>query len=359
MHFVKTLIKQFLSTLVISGTVVVVLSLPFMFMFLFIIGLAASISEPETIVTEDLQTNYLSGNKSSRNKILSIPIQGIILSERTPDDLGGLFGLPLNTYGYELKHQLTLAAKDSSIKAIVLQINSPGGTVIGSKTISDGLAYYQSQTRKPIYAHISGLGASGAYWVAASADKIYADTGSSIGSIGVISTSLLYFDNVTSLSGSLFSSGVTTENGIKLYSITAGRGKDLGNPFRPPTSEELAILQTGADNNYDDFVAWIASQRNLTPAFIRDSLGAHIYDHKSAVANRLIDAIAAKEDVYIQLATAAGLGKDYQIVTISPLSSSFSSLFSSLFAKAQIPQYSFCTASQVLAFHGDLSRLCL
>ena len=99
---------------------------------------------------------YIAGNQDSTNKVLYIPITGEILTaEDKNDPLSFLFyGF---TFGYSVKEELMKASKDPEIKGIILGIDSPGGTVTGSKAIFDGVEYYKNKTGNPVVAHISGL----------------------------------------------------------------------------------------------------------------------------------------------------------------------------------------------------------
>jgi len=172
--------------------------------------------------------------------------------------------------------------------------------------IADGVEYYRSQTHKPIYAHISGTGASGAYWAAASTDKILVDYGSDVGSIGVIMGPFQYYNTVLSEDSGLLGSGVVTQNGIESVTITAGKSKDVGNPYRKLTSDEIAALQKQVNNEYDDFVSYVSKRRGIDEATIRNQIGAMAYDQRTALAYHLSDATMNRQDAYDTLAKAAG-----------------------------------------------------
>jgi protease IV len=112
---------------------------------------------------------------------------------------------------------------DLSLHGVVLEINSPGGAICGARAIADDVSYYRSKAKKPIYAHVEGLAA---YWAASAADKVIADYGSDIGSIGVIMGPFKYYNTVVNEDSGLFDGGVITQNGIESVSITAGKPKD-------------------------------------------------------------------------------------------------------------------------------------
>ena len=115
------------------------------------------------------QTEYPAVYGDGANQLLSIKVNGVIMGDSADNEmpLGDVGG---NAYGYDIKAKLYAAAADDNIKGVILDINSPGGTIYGSRAIADGVKYYKDTTKKPVYAFISGIGASGAYWAAASAD---------------------------------------------------------------------------------------------------------------------------------------------------------------------------------------------
>lgn len=297
------------------------------------------------------------------NQLLSIPINGTILGSNTSSsDLGGLFSDTSNTYGYDVKDKLEAAAKDDLVKGVILEIDSPGGTIYGAHAITDAVKAYRDKTHKPIYAHISGTGASAAYWSAASTDKIFADYGSDVGSIGVIMGPFQYYDKVVAVDGGLLSGGIITQNGIEESYITAGRSKDIGNPYRKLTVDETKALQQSVNNEYDEFVNYVSTQRKIPADTIRTQLGALTYDTKTAKELKLTDETGSRQDAYKALAVAARVADDYSIVYEE--SSSDSTLDWLLGAIGRKPQpqaksVDLCPLTkQALAYHGDTSSWC-
>ena len=294
------------------------------------------------------------------NEILSIPINGVILGT---DDSGGslasLFGSG-QTYGYDVKDQLYAAAHDDRIKAVVLEVDSPGGTIYGSRAIADGVAYYKSATHNPVYTHIEGVGASGAYWASSSADKVYADDGSEVGSIGVIMGPFEYYNTVLSEDSGLLGGGVVTQNGIQSVTITAGRSKDIGSPYRKLTAQEIQTLQQSVNNEYDGFVGYVSKHRGIPEDTIRNTIGAMIYDPKTALDLKLIDGSSSRDGTYDALAQAAGIQGNYQVIREQYSAGLVSALVGAVTHKV-VPTATFdtCSLTQVaLAYHGDTSSWC-
>ncbi len=281
-----------------------------------LLGFSTLFSEDKGDKDQDKSYTYVYGNKKSSNKILQIDISGIILDSNTSGspilDLLTAYNV---TYGYDIKKQLLTASENGDIKAVILSINSPGGTITGAKAISDGIAQYNTLSSRKVYSHISGLAASGAYWVAASGDKVTADYGSLTGSIGVILGPFKEYNNVLSES-SQFGDAVSTEFGINRYYITAGFDKDFDNPYKKMSDKTKQTLQEGINNEYENFVNHVATNRELNPTTIKEEVGALIYENTQANKLGLIDDIKSYDDFVSEVATLSNLSlDDYQVVT--------------------------------------------
>ncbi len=304
--------------------------------------------------------DFVYGQEGSSNRLLSIPVQGIILGEE-PDETS-IFGSPGIVYGYEVKKKLAEAAKDSSIDGIILEFETPGGTIFGSQAIADGVREYQAATGKPVLAFVAGISASGGMYGMAPADLILADHGSLLGSIGVTMGAFEYWDGLIATEGGIFGGGVTTANGIEFQPITAGRGKDVGAPYRRLTEEERSILQQSVDDIYDDFVALVSETRGIPEATIRNEIGAMVYSNKQAESLGLIDGTANRQQAYERAAGLAGFtANNWQVIR----ESSDISFFGGFFGKSDTepaqttgPSGICFPAHTVLAYYGDPLLLC-
>lgn len=332
----------------------------FIFFFLFIIMVAASVPSTQT---SDLPMIHTYGDISATHTIVSVPIRGVILSGSAADPLQTLFGQSYAD-GEVIKEQLRALAEDESVDAVVLEIDSPGGMITASKAIADGVKYYQETSKNPVYSHINGMGASGAYWVASTTDKIYAEQGSEAGSIGVIMGPIVTLRDVVAY-GDV---GTSSPIGFKYYS--AGRSKDIGNPFREITPEEDAFINQQLTVEYEKFVAHVASERSIAPETIKGEIGALSYGTDDALRLKLIDGMKSKEDVYAQISSDANVGKDYKIMQVDTSGDFFGSLFG---AKRFIQSIRmsesdrsagrtrFCETSlaqKPLVFAGDITAVC-
>jgi protease IV len=333
----------------------------------FIAAIDGATGSEEAILASDY--THVAGDEGSPNRLLAIAIEGPILGHPPRDSFFADWGMEGIVYGYKVQQQLAEAAEDETVKGILLEVDTPGGTIFGSQAIFDGLESYRKETGRPIVAHVEGLAASGGVWAMVGADEIYADFGTGIGSIGVIGPMLTYYDSPTAFDGGLLGGGVTTERGISLFLVSAGRGKDFGNPFRKPTAEELAIAQKGVDRAYDEFVAHVAEARGIDAKKIRERIGAFLYGDEEAKQLGLIDGTLGRREAIAVLAEKAGVVDDYAVVRTAPRAQS---LFAALFAsfggerpwsaarRASVSARELCGSLRLgmLAFHGDPRVLC-
>ncbi len=257
-------------------------------------------------------TEHIDGDSGADDVVLVIDVEGVILASSGG---AGPFGGVL-AGGAEIKEQLEAAADDEDVAAVILRLNTPGGSVVGSELITDGVAAVQA-AGKPVVAHVTEISASGGMWAMAPADRIVASNGSLVGSIGVILGPISQYDNVVAIDGGLLGGGVETTGGIDQFYITAGDGKDAGNPFRNLTPDERQMFQDLVDGSYEDFVDHIATNREISPATIINQLGAGIFTASDAVDNGLIDETGNFDKAHQIAAELAGLEGDYDVREVS------------------------------------------
>ncbi|OGV68081.1 MAG: hypothetical protein A2283_18755 [Lentisphaerae bacterium RIFOXYA12_FULL_48_11] len=231
------------------------------------------------------------------NKVLMINVSGMIIEED-----GGLFS-DVTCTPKVMKAVLNKAEEDSSIKAVILRIDSPGGTVGASELIAREVAQFRKRTGIPVHAQINGLGCSGAYYIAAACDKINIQPSAISGSIGVIAM----FPKYRRLADKI---------GFEQVVIKSGKLKDIGSGMRDMTDEERAVLQSVIDENYQGFLSWILQYRpqvgdRETLTKIADG---RIYTAKQAVEQKLADRICFLDETIEGVIAAAGLS-DADVVT--------------------------------------------
>ena len=239
---------------------------------------------------------HTAGDVNSHNKIAVLKLVGPILNEPSIISDYKLFNNINIIYVNKIKKILN-ELESEKIKGLIISINSPGGSVSASFNLYNLFNQFKIKNNIPLFFHANELMASGAYWAALSGNKIFANYGSLIGSIGVKGPDWIYFDEPLVISSGLLGNSVTTKNGIKKYSNIAGNSKDIYDPFRPPTKNEKIDLHNAVQNIYNDFVREVSSSRKIERNTILNDIGAMIYDTKSAKEKFLIDDTATLERV--------------------------------------------------------------
>ena len=170
------------------------------------------------------------------------------------------------------------AAADSSVKALVLHINSPGGSVTAAEEVGRELERFKETTKKPIVTSMGDQAASAAYWLASYSDVIYANSSTLTGSIGVY----MPYMNVEDLYKKI---------GVYTGKIKSGPHKDILSPDREMTAEEREILQGIVNQLYDEFIAVVANGRKMDTAVVRALADGRVYTGKQAQQLGLVDEI--------------------------------------------------------------------
>ena len=272
--------------------------------FIIIINLILNFSNE----LEKKQFVITDGIPSSNNIIANINLSGPIFNNNS-NVLGN------NLYDYinpsQVKSYLE-ELKDLEIKALIININSPGGTVSATAELEQIIYEFKKQTNTKVYFFTKEILASGGYWVATTADKIFASYGSIIGSIGVRGPSWFYYNTPTSLSSGIFGQTIETKEGIEVFNQNAGEGKDLFNPFRRPRNDEIKHLQNIVDDVYNDFITKVSNSRKIEISNLKNDIGALIYSSNQAKNNFLIDDIINYETL-IKLIIKENKFEDYKI----------------------------------------------
>lgn len=209
------------------------------------------------------------------------------------------------TYNQEwLISTIRTLKEDENNKAIALLINSPGGTVYEADETYLALQDYKTSGKK-IYAYQSKLAASGGYYISCAASKIYANRNTFTGSIGVLSGTS--FDMTE-----LFS-----KIGIKSTTIHAGSNKNMLNYNEPLTDKQIAIMQSIADEAYEQFTGIVAMSRNLILNDVKKLADGRIYTAKQALENGLIDAVDSWDNMIKDMRDAEFDGKELPVKEFS------------------------------------------
>jgi protease-4 len=273
-----------------------------MFSFFAMSGMGASAAEPESAV-------HLSGPLSGP-AVAVIDINGTIVSGSS-----GSLGVSAYASSDDVIPLIRSAASNSDVKALLLRIDSPGGSVVASDLIYHAL----TGCDKPIVVLMGEMAASGGYYISMAADHIVANPNTLTGSIGVISE----FPEASELMEKL---------GIAVSVIKSGEVKDMGSLYRPMTEAEQRAWQRKIDEIYESFVQIVADGRGMSAGAVRELADGSVYTGREALALGLIDSLGYEEDAVAEAADLGRItGKPRVILYTPPSPSLFSSLFSGRF----------------------------
>ncbi|MBI3923997.1 MAG: signal peptide peptidase SppA [Armatimonadetes bacterium] len=265
--------------------------------------MVAAFAGAGTGMSPEFQQVLVDGEAGRTDKIVVIPIQGMILE--LPDQSGNPSGSVSN-----LIHQLRALRRDKNVKALVLDIDSPGGGVTSSDIIYHELAAFKKEKNIPVVALFGDVAASGGYYVAMSADHIVAHSTTVTGSIGVISQ--LY--NVHEL---LDKVGVQVNTIKSLDSQGKESFKDIGSPYRPMTPEERKLIQGLIDEMWQRFTEVVAEGRKgkLSQAQVQQLADGRVFTGPRAKELGLVDTIGYRQDAY-RIARDLAQASDAKVVQL-------------------------------------------
>lgn len=201
----------------------------------------------------------------------------------------------------KIDRQLEHFGRDSSVKAIILHINSPGGGAAASQEIYHEVLRVRQQLHKPVIASVESVGASGAYYIASGCDKIYANPASVVGSIGVIMEWTNY--------GDLFRWAK-----LKAVNIHDGALKDAGDPTRDMTPQEAAYFKSLVDNMYGQFIHDVATGRHTSPEKIQPLATGQVWTGEQALPLGLIDKQGGFRTALLDTARQVGISGEPHLV---------------------------------------------
>src|SRR5437660_11428501 len=235
------------------------------------------------------------GARASLDKIAVITMRGLISSS--------LPGTVSDSMVDDMRAALQQGRDDSRVKAIVLEIDSPGGEVTASDAIYSALV--NARERKPVVVYMDSLAASGGYYVSCGVKFLMANETTITGSIGVIIQTLNYEQ--------LFS-----KVGLASVIFKSGKFKDMLNGARPITPEERDLVQSFIMKTYDKFLGIVAKERNLPADFLRNTIAdGRILSGRDALDHKLVDALGQLDDAFVK-AKQLGNAPEAKIVKYGP-----------------------------------------
>lgn len=264
---------------------------------LFLAGIIGISMLAALFITPGLRQKKMTGN----DKLAVIYVEGMIIGGR------GQVGLFSEGGGTDhLIRQLHAARDDAAVKAVILRINSPGGTVPASQEVGEELKKLRV-AGKPVITSMADMAASGGYWLAACTDKIYANPSTITGSLGVY----MPYSNWEELYKKI---------GVRQEKIKSGPHKDILSPDRQLTAEERAIIQTMVDDMYNQFVEVIAEGRQLDPDTVRQLADGRIFTGRQAKELGLVDELGNMYDAIDGAAALVGIQGKPEIVEYGKMS---------------------------------------
>jgi protease-4 len=264
--------------------------------FLAAVASACTVDLSSLTRVQPLEESVVQGE--SGPKIVLIEVDGLITErqERTP------FGLSLPSRVARIREALDRAADDGDVAALLLRINSPGGSVSASDTLYHELHRWRAENGKPVIAYFQGLATSGGYYVAMASDRIIAHPTTITGSIGVVMLGL----NL---------SGLMEKIGVEDQTFTAGRFKDSGSMLRPMREDERVQLQGIADDLHSRFREIVALGRpGLGESGVENVSDGRIFTARQAAEQGLVDEIGYLDDA-IKAAEASAEIEESRVVT--------------------------------------------
>ncbi len=254
-----------------------------------------------------LQEAIISGE--GKDKVLLIDISGML----TTGKASGILEEP--SLPARIKEELTKAEEDKHVKAIILRINTPGGSVTASDLVYHELKVFKKKRAVPVIAAIMDLGTSGGYYIAMAADHILAHPSTITGSIGVIMVTMN-------------AEGLLEKVGVQPAAIVSGPKKAMGSPFRPMNDEERAIFQGTIDHLFEQFLSVVKEGRpGLSMEQIRTVADGRIFTADIAKSKGLVDSIGYLDEA-IDLAKKQANLEQAKVVTYTRGSRTHQNIYS-------------------------------
>lgn len=255
------------------------------------------------IKVTDLNSTVSSKNITSENRIAVIIAEGEIVSGKAEGAISS----------EKFKEEISKARKDKNIKAIILRVNSPGGSVLASEVIWREMM--EAKNAKPLYVSMGEVAASGGYYIAAPADTIVAQPNTITGSIGIFG---LWFNVEELLNEKL---GITTDV------VATGQFSDFMNPARKMTEIEKSIVQNSVEDGYEIFIKRVADGRKMSSEDVKAVASGRVWTGAQAKERGLVDVLGGLETTIQIAAERIKAGDDYRVVYFPAKKMWFETLF--------------------------------
>ena len=266
-------------------------------------GLQPSPSIMEAIAgdKEAREARRVQTSASSGGGIAVLPLYGVITQRgNMADDISG----PGSCSTQQFTQALRSALADPSVSQILIDIDSPGGSVYGTSELADEI--FQTRGQKPIIGIANSLCASAAYWIGSACSELYCTPGGEVGSIGVYTA---HQDISQALEA----------EGVKVELISAGKYKTEGSPYGPLDADARASIQQSVDSYYAMFTKAVAKGRNCGVAQVRDGMGqGRCLSATDALAQNMVDGVASFDDVVSKMQKSMKVGRGARADALTP-----------------------------------------
>ena len=290
------------------------------------------IEKPEYVSLGEYASSLVpNAAKAAAPKVAIVYAQGDIVDGSGSDD---------KIYGYTLAKTIKGVAEDDDVKAVVLRVNSPGGSALASDIIWREIKLLQQ--KKPIIVSMGHTAASGGYYISAPADAIVADKFSLTGSIGVF--------------GMLPSFGAALEKnlGVTIDGVTTNKHSNMGNGFSPLAAQEHQALMRGVDRVYERFTSLVAEGRNLKIEKVLEIAEGRVWTGVEAQQNGLVDTCGGITAALAIAVEKSGLGDNFQIVEVKEELTGFMAMLESLNVRIRA---TFAPQGEIGEFYKQYKRI--
>ena len=290
------------------------------------------IEKPEYVSLGEYASSLVpNAAKAAAPKVAIVYAQGDIVDGSGSDD---------KIYGYTLAKTIKGVAEDDDVKAVVLRVNSPGGSALASDIIWREIKLLQQ--KKPIIVSMGHTAASGGYYISAPADAIVADKFTLTGSIGVF--------------GMLPSFGAALEKnlGVTIDGVTTNKHSNMGNGFSPLAAQEHQALMRGVDRVYERFTSLVADGRNLKIEKVLEIAEGRVWTGVEAQQNGLVDTCGGITAALAIAVEKSGLGDNFQIVEVKEELTGFMAMLESLNVRIRA---TFAPQGEIGEFYKQYKRI--
>ncbi len=277
-----------------------------------IIGLLMG-SPSKDVTIEDIKLKFESGN-SKTNKVVVMKLNGTVVDPYQESPISFFSGPIIN--GYKVKKNILTLADKGNTKALLLDLNTYGGSPDSARLINEGIEYYKSKTKNPVIVYIDSAATSAGAMLSSNATKIYANPSALVANVGVAGGIVFNYKNPTGLKTA--NEGVDTKDGIEARQLYAGKYKRQATPFQA-TQEEIDSVSLGQNlinQVYNDFVSQMVKDRGIDENILRNEVGAKALLAKDAIKYKFVDELFTREQALTKSIEVAGVQSDYGIYSL-------------------------------------------